>query len=450
MSYGDNDFFNKYDNGGASSDDEAQSDGGVVEEAEQEDVPAKKYTSVFDSPSPAEIQSGDLPTKPASIKVLGVGGAGNNAINRMIAAGVSSAEFIAVNTDNQALIMSEAREKVQIGKNITNGKGAGAIPEVGEKAALESQDELMKIIKNTDLVFITAGMGGGTGTGAAPVIARMAKDLGILTVAVVTKPFGFEGQKRMKNAEEGINKLRECVDTLLIIPNEKLWDVAGGNIPILDAFRIADDVLRQGIQGIADLIVIPSLINLDFADVCTIMKDKGYAHMGIGKGTGKNKTIDAVMNAIASPLLETHIEGATGVLIYINSGIDVQLGEVKTACDMVRDAVSPDANIIVGLGVDKGLEGEVRVTVIATGFADKTGENVEKPIPNKAAETALNGIERPISNYRKENTIYDDEDNKPQTVSAPVKEEDEGGIRSSRVAFDDSDIPPFLRKIKKQ
>ncbi len=422
----------------------------------------KKYTSVFDSQTESAVQASDLPTKPAIIKVLGIGGAGNNAINRMITAGVKSADFIAVNTDNQALIMSEAKEKIQIGKAITNGKGAGAMPIIGEQAALESQEELMKVIKNTDLIFITAGMGGGTGTGAAPVIAKMAKDMGILTVAVVTKPFGFEGYKRMKNAEEGISKLRNCVDTLLVIPNEKLWDVAGGNISLLDAFGIADDVLRQGIQGISDLIVIPSLINLDFADVCTIMRDKGYAHMGIGKGTGKNKTIDAVMNAISSPLLETHIEGATGVLIYINGGTDVQLGEVQDACNMVREAVSPEANIIVGFGADKQLEGTVMVTVIATGFEDPTASSSEKP---KEA-VGENGNQQPqgvhsvnqyvnqfaaqrqqnvqgVGNFQSQNVQIDTTPNTQQNGN------NDNGVHSSRIAFDDSDIPPFLRKMKK-
>ena len=446
-------YYNNYSNANKSEEQENNAQETVQEEP-------KKYTSVFDSQSQAAVQAADLPTKPAVIKVLGIGGAGNNAINRMITAGVKSADFIAVNTDNQALIMSEAKEKVQIGKAITNGKGAGAMPIVGEQAALESQEDLMKVIKNTDLIFITAGMGGGTGTGAAPVIAKMAKDMGILTVAVVTKPFGFEGYKRMKNAEEGISKLRNCVDTLLVIPNEKLWDVAGGNISLLDAFGIADDVLRQGIQGISDLIVIPSLINLDFADVCTIMKDKGYAHMGIGKGTGKNKTIDAVMNAISSPLLETHIEGATGVLIYINGGPDVQLGEVQDACNMVREAVSPEANIIVGFGADKQLEGTVMVTVIATGFADPvTPDNAEKS-KDAAADgdsqqtqgtqrinqygqfTAQRQSAQAVSNQQPQNVqINNAQDAQPDNS--------DNGIHSSRIAFDDSDIPPFLRKMKR-
>lgn len=449
-------YYNNYTNMNKSDEQENEN---IEQEAAQEEP--KKYTSVFDSQSQAAVQASDLPTKPAIIKVLGIGGAGNNAINRMITAGVKSADFIAINTDNQALIMSEAKEKVQIGKAITNGKGAGAMPSVGEQAALESQEDLMKVIKNTDLIFITAGMGGGTGTGAAPVIAKMAKDMGILTVAVVTKPFGFEGYKRMKNAEEGISKLRNCVDTLLVIPNEKLWDVSGGNISLLDAFGIADDVLRQGIQGISDLIVIPSLINLDFADVCTIMRDKGYAHMGIGKGTGKNKTIDAVMNAISSPLLETHIEGATGVLIYINGGTDVQLGEVQDACNMVREAVSPDANIIVGFGADKQLEGTVMVTVIATGFADpvvnaseKSNEEVNGENQQSQGAQRVNQYVNQFAAQRQQNAQAAGNP-QPQNVQAnnaseaQLENNSDNGIHSSRIAFDDNDIPPFLRKMKR-
>ncbi|CDF57837.1 cell division protein FtsZ [Thermobrachium celere] len=314
-----------------------------------------------------EIESG------AQIKVVGVGGGGNNAVNRMIESGLSGVEFISVNTDRQALYLSKAGQKIQIGEKMTKGLGAGANPEIGEKSAEESREEIMQALKGSDLVFITAGMGGGTGTGAAPVIAEIAKEMGILTVGVVTKPFMFEGRVRMINAEKGIAKLKEKVDTLVTIPNDRLLHVVDKKTPITEAFRIADDVLRQGVQGISDLIVKPGLINLDFADIKTIMLNRGLAHMGIGRASGENRAIEAAKMAISSPLLETTIDGATGVLLNITGGSNLTLFEVNEAAEQVRQAADPDANIIFGTALDESLGDEIRITVIATGF-DKITE----------------------------------------------------------------------------
>src|SRR5574344_139390 len=304
----------------------------------------------------------------ANIKVVGIGGGGNNAVNRMINANITSAQFVAINTDKQALLMSKADLRLQIGEKLTRGLGAGADPEIGQKAAEESKASISEMLKDSDLVFITAGMGGGTGTGAAPVVAQLAKDMGILTVAVVTKPFNFEGSSRMANAEIGIEKLRKYVDTLLIIPNEKLLQVVPKGTPIVKAFQVADDVLRQGIQGVSDLIVNPALINLDFNDVRTVMSDKGLAHMGIGCGSGENRTLEAVRQAVQSPLLETDIAGATGVILNVTGGLDLSLSEVAEASRLVQDVVDSEANIIFGAGVDEELGDKVVVTIIATGF----------------------------------------------------------------------------------
>ena len=313
----------------------------------------------------------------ATIKVVGVGGGGNNAVNRMIAANITSAEFVAINTDKQALLMSKATHRIQIGEKLTRGLGAGADPEVGQKAAEESKAVITEMLKGCDLVFITAGMGGGTGTGAAPVIAQIAKEMGILTIAVVTKPFNFEGRRRMDNAEKGIANLKQHVDTLVIIPNEKLLKIVPKGTPIVEAFRCADDVLRQGIQGISDLIVTPSLINLDFADVRTIMQNKGLAHMGIGRGKGENKTIEAVRLAVQSPLLETNVEGATGILINIRGGLDLSISEVEEAANLVKEVVDPECNIIFGAGIEEGLSDVTEITVIATGFSQKEDKTKE-------------------------------------------------------------------------
>ncbi len=307
-------------------------------------------------------------TRVAQIKVIGVGGGGNNAVNRMILSDIRSASFVAVNTDKQALFLSKATQRIQIGEKLTKGLGAGADPEIGKQAAEESKQVIAEALKDTDLVFITAGMGGGTGTGAAPVIASIAKEMGILTVAVVTKPFTFEGRKRMINAEIGIANLRESVDTLVVIPNDKLTENYAPDITIVDAFRAADEVLRQGIQGISDIIVFPSLINLDFADVRSIMRNRGMAHMGLGVGRGENRTIDAIRQAVYSPLLETTIEGATGVILNITGGLDLTMGEVDQAASLVRQVVDPEAGIIFGADIRENIDDEVQVTIIATGF----------------------------------------------------------------------------------
>ena len=307
----------------------------------------------------------------ANIKVIGVGGGGNNAVNRMISSGLKGVEFISVNTDAQALQLSQTDIKIQIGTKLTKGLGAGANPEIGQKAAEESRDEIIKCLKGADMVFVTAGMGEGTGTGAAPIVAEVAKEMGALTVGVVTKPFTFEGRKRMSHAETGTQNLKDKVDTLITIPNDRLLQVIDKHTSIMEAFRIADDVLRQGVQGISDLIAVPGLINLDFADVKTIMKDTGSALMGIGIAAGENRASEAARMAISSPLLETSIEGARGVLLNITGGSSLGLFEVNEAAEIIAQAADPEANIIFGAVIDERLEDEVRVTVIATGFDQK-------------------------------------------------------------------------------
>ena len=303
------------------------------------------------------------------IKVIGVGGGGGNAINRMIKMAVKNVEFIAINTDEHVLRLSQAPTKIQIGEKMTKGKGAGSMPEVGKKAAEESKDEITALLKDTDMVFVTAGMGGGTGTGAAPVVAKIARDLGILTVAVVTKPFAFEGKRRMAQAEQGIAELASCVDSLIIVPNERLKYVSDQSITLQNAFAIADDVLRQGVQSISDLILVPGMVNLDFADVTSVMKNAGYAHMGMGSATGKDKASVAADLAISSPLLETSIDGAKGVIINITASPDISLDDIDAASTMIKDKVSDDANIIWGAVIDEKMDDAISVTVIATGFA---------------------------------------------------------------------------------
>ncbi len=312
----------------------------------------------------------------AQLKVVGVGGAGNNAVNRMIQYGLRGVEFIAVNTDKQALYLSRANQKIQIGEKLTKGLGAGADPDIGRKAAEESRDQITEALKGADLVFITAGMGGGTGTGAAPVVAECAKQMGILTVGVVTKPFKFEGKVRMRNAESGIQMLKPAVDTLITIPNDRLLDVVKTS-SLVDALRVADDVLRQGIQGISDLIAVPSMINLDFADVRSIMKEKGMAHMGIGMASGDKRAVEAARQAVESPLLETTINGAKGVLMNITGGTDLGLFEVNEAAELIQATADPDANIIWGAGIDEEMGDSLRITVIATGF--ETVSDFEQP-----------------------------------------------------------------------
>lgn len=348
----------------------------------------------------------------AVIKVVGIGGGGTNAVNRMIEAGLKGVEFIAVNTDAQALLMSDADYKVHIGTNITKGLGAGADPEIGKQAAEESREELKEALAGADMVFVTAGKGGGTGTGGAPIIAEVAREIGALTVGVVTRPFSFEGRKRAFIAEEGIKELRDAVDTLIVIPNDRLLQVTEKRTSILDAFRMADDVLRQGVQGITDLITVPGLINLDFADVRTIMSGAGSALMGIGMASGDTRATDAAKAAISSPLLESSIEGAQGVLINISGGSDMGLFEVNEAAEVISQAAHPESNIIFGAVIDDSLADEFRVTVIATGFDQK----------------------------RRQETL---EFSQPQAVPSAAKDE---YMPSFETAESDLEIPAFLRK----
>ena len=353
----------------------------------------------------------------ATIKVIGVGGAGNNAVNRMIEAGIKGVDFIAVNTDRQALQTSKASTKIQIGEKITRGLGAGANPDVGAQSAEESKSELSEVLRGADMVFVTAGMGGGTGTGAAPVVAQAAKEMGILTIGVVTKPFTFEGKKRLSQAERGIESLKGKVDTLVVIPNDKLLQIIDRKTSIIEAFKMADDVLRQGVQGISDLISIPGLVNLDFADVKTIMLNTGMAHMGVGRASGENRAEDAAKEAIQSPLLETSIEGARGVIINITGGDDLGLHEVNTAAELVQRSVDPEANIIFGTVTDPTMEDEIQITVIATRF-------------KKNESTSNVGVDKLVSKTweKKINSIPSNSD-----------------TNSSQ---NDLDIPSFLRKNK--
>ncbi len=403
-----------------------------------------------------DVDSGTL----AQIKVVGVGGAGNNAINRMILHGLRGVEFIAVNTDSQALALSKANQRVQIGAKVTKGLGAGANPEVGAKAAEESREEIMQNLKGADLVFVTAGMGGGTGTGAAPVVAEAARELGILTIGVVTKPFSFEGRQRMKNAETGIEKLKQKVDSLVTIPNERLLSVVGKGTTLVDAFRMADDVLRQGIQGISDLIAVPSLINLDFADVKSVMEDKGMAHMGIGYGSGENAMTEAAKQAISSPLLETSINGATGVIINVTGGKELGLIDVNEGAQMITQAADEEANIIFGAGVDETLGDEIRITVIATGF--ERGERVKKdkeaPRAEEAPRQASVDVPDAPQEPREEPRRVEMAD--PWWMMDRSENSASGGNTSSfdRDAFakqlfdgeDETDIPTFLRRPPKR
>ena len=332
----------------------------------------------------------------ATIKVIGVGGAGNNAVNRMIESGIKGVDFIAVNTDRQALQTSKASTKIQIGEKITRGLGAGANPDIGAQSAEENKSEVAEILRGADMVFVTAGMGGGTGTGAAPIVASIAKEMGILTIGVVTKPFTFEGKKRLSQAERGIESLKGKVDTLVVIPNDKLLQIIDRKTSIIEAFKMADDVLRQGVQGISDLIAVPGLVNLDFADVKTIMLNTGMAHMGVGSASGENRAEDAAKAAIESPLLETSIEGARGVIINITGGENLGLHEVNTAAELVQRSVDPEANIIFGAVIDESLDEDILVTVIATGFEnDRNPLSSGTPVGDiidKAWDRKLNSI----------------------------------------------------------
>lgn len=347
-----------------------------------------------------------VPGNVAKIKVIGVGGGGCNAVNRMIASDVTGVEFWAVNTDAQALSRATAPNSLQVGEKLTRGLGAGGNPSIGQKAAEESRDEISNALEETDLVFITAGMGGGTGTGAAPIVAEVAKEMGCLTVGVVTRPFTFEGRRRTSQGEEGIAALQTRVDTLIIIPNDKLLSVIDERTPVQDAFRVADDILRQGVQGISDIITIPGLVNVDFADVRAVMADAGSALMGIGTASGKSRAAEAATGAISSPLLESSIQGAKGVVFNITGGSDLTLHEVNTAAETIYEGVDPNANIIFGAVIDDGkMEGEIRITVIATGFS---GEETSKPTKKEAKTTATKKPTPLSQKERKENTDQGD------------------------------------------
>lgn len=371
----------------------------------------------------------------AQIKVIGVGGGGNNAVNRMIEANLKGVQFIAINTDKQALFTSKAEYKIQIGEKLTRGLGAGANPDMGSKAAEESRDDIFQALQGADMVFITAGMGGGTGTGAAPIVAEIAKEMGILTVGVVTKPFTFEGKRRRAHAEKGIEELKKRVDTLVTIPNDRLLQVVERRTSIVEAFKIADDILRQGVQGISDLITTPGLVNLDFADVKTVMYERGLAHMGIGKASGENRAIEAARQATHSPLLETTINGSKGVLLNITGGNSLSLHEVTEAAEIVSESADVDANIIFGAVIDETLKDEIRITVIATGFSDGQFDemfvdNIVKTVSNEHANAANHSV-APATPVTKNSTV-------------PAK----GAETETQESADDADelaIPTFLR-----
>lgn len=384
-------------------------------------------------------------TGPADIKVVGCGGGGNNAVNRMIMEGLANVDFIAINTDKQALSQSNAPHKIQIGEKLTKGLGAGANPEIGQKAAEESKEEIEAALKGADMVFITAGMGGGTGTGSAPVVAEIAKSMGILTVGVVSKPFLFEGKARMKNAEGGINNLKNRVDSLVTIPNERLLLIVDKKTSFKEAFRMADEVLRQGVQGITDLITDNGLINLDFNDVRAVMLNRGVAHMGVGYGKGDNKATDAVKAAISSPLLETSINGATGILLNITGGEDLSLLEINEAAEIVKEACDPEANIIFGAVIDPELNDEVKITVLATGFEREfRGAEEEKAV--RKPETPNSASRSPYSREPEVNERRDTWEPSNSRDSAH-RQETQKSESSPRNGDDDDqiEIPAFLR-----
>lgn len=370
----------------------------------------------------------------ANIKVIGVGGGGNNAVNRMIEHGVQGVDFIAVNTDAQALNLSKAEYRLQIGNKLTRGLGAGANPEVGKKAAEESREQIEEVLRGADMVFVTAGMGGGTGTGAAPVIASIARDLGALTVGVVTRPFSFEGRKRQTQAIGGIAAMKEAVDTLIVIPNDKLLQIVDKSTPMLEAFREADNVLRQGVQGISDLIATPGLINLDFADVKTIMSDKGSALMGIGIATGENRATEAAKKAISSPLLETSIDGAKGVIMNITGGSNLSLFEVQEAADIVASASDEEVNMIFGSVINENLNDEIIVTVIATGFSDDILTQPQRQ-QNNRQNTMRTGQAQPQQQAPMRERIQEQQ---------PVQQEPQRQVQHQQ-QDDVLEIPTFLR-----
>ncbi len=396
----------------------------------------------------------------AVIKVMGVGGGGCNAINSMIESNVSSVEFIAVNTDNQALLLSKADTRIQIGEKLTKGLGAGSDPSIGEAAAEESKDEIVEVLKGTDLLFIASGMGGGTGTGAASVIARIAREMGILTVAVVTKPFMFEGKVRNENANKGVMNLKKYVDTLVIIPNDKLLQFLSAQTCMLDAFKVADDMLKQGIVGIVELIATPSLINLDFADVNTVMRNQGLAHMGIGRSKGENRVIEAVRQAVSSPLLETTIEGAKSVILNVTGGKDLMLSEVNEAAVLVQGIIDSSANIIFGATIDQSMVDEVKITIIATGFNNNREviepriEQEVKPVISfspPVQETVNDDVPPLIKEIeegeRKEKEVEGNVPIVETTVSSPIIEQIEETLNEEPEVKRNRELPAFMKKL---
>ncbi|MBR2498159.1 MAG: cell division protein FtsZ [Clostridia bacterium] len=400
----------------------------------------------------------------AVIKVMGVGGGGCNAINSMIESNVSSAEFIAVNTDNQALLLSKADKRIQIGEKLTKGLGAGSDPNVGEAAAEESKEEIVEALQGTDLLFIASGMGGGTGTGAASVIARIAREMGILTVAVVTKPFAFEGKVRNENANKGVMNLKKYVDTLVIIPNDKLLQFLSAQTCMLDAFKVADDMLKQGIVGIVDLIATPSLINLDFADVNTVMRNQGLAHMGIGRAKGENRVIEAVRQAVSSPLLETTIEGAKSVILNVTGGKDLMLSEVNEAAVLVQGIIDSSANIIFGATIDSSMVDEVKITVIATGFNNNKEPEIRleqevkpaiafnQPIPEPVVDDSVPPLIREIEEgERRAREVEEVAPAVEETkVSDPIVEQIEEKLNSEPQVKKTRELPAFMKKLFKK
>jgi cell division protein FtsZ len=381
----------------------------------------------------------------ASIKVIGVGGGGTNAVNRMIESGLVGVDFIAMNTDRQVLSIALATTKMQLGENLTRGLGAGGNPEIGRSAAEESKTEIKKAMEGSDMVFITAGMGGGTGTGAAPVIAEIARELGALTVAVVTKPFNFEGPRRMRTAEEGVDNLKAKVDTVIVVPNDKLLTVGDKRMTLVEAFKMADDVLRQGVQGISDIITIPGLINVDFADVKATMQNAGTALMGIGTGAGDNRANEAAQAAISSPLLETSIDGALRVLINLTSGPDLTLAEANEAAQLISSLCdNREANIIFGWVPDPALEGQVRVTVLATGFANRPGATVQaQPAQAAVPQPVARSVEAPAPAQRQPMPVGTAQPAAPAPAPAQRVEREEP---VKTINKDDLDIPAFLRR----
>ena len=367
-----------------------------------------------------ELEKSQTAGNLACIKVIGVGGGGGNAVNRMIKSGLTGVEFWLMNTDLQVLNFSTCKNKIQLGAKLTNGLGAGGEPQVGEKAAEEAQQEITSAIEGADMVFVTAGMGGGTGTGAAPVVAKIAKDLGILTIGVVTKPFSFEGKRRQNQAQQGLEKLRESVDALIVIPNDKLLDVVDRRVSLQESFIVVDEVLLRGVQGISDIITIPGLINVDFADVKSVMAASGSALMGIGRGTGEGRAIEAAKIAINSQLLETSINGASGVIVNITGGPDMTLHEVTDATNIINDAVLDDARVIIGAVVDDNIQGEIQITVIATGFELKSQMPIEEKVENRSISAA---------------EFFSGAFNSQQQPKAPTMS-----------SFSDIQIPDFLRK----